>query len=310
MDRLLERSGYAAELHDGTEEAEERWNNVMELRRVAEDFSEIAPDVALGLFLENVALVGGADTTQSSAENGTLVSDEEKDAVTLITLHAAKGLEFPVVFIVGMEEGVLPHSRSLENQSQLEEERRLAYVGITRAMRRLYLTRALRRSFYGGNSLFQEASRFITEIPAELMEATRQSVARVHSGSPARSRTGASEGSLWGGSSGSGNRGGRGSYGGGQWSVAPSGSRAGGGVGAGGSERASDQHGAPSAPPSVPAAESEPLAPGDRVMHRLFGEGTVLKVTESGGATTIDVLFKDKGRKSLDAAFANLQKIG
>ncbi len=153
IDRLLERSGYAPELRDGTEEGEERWNNVLELRRVAEDFSEIEPETALALFLENVALVGGADTTQTG-ENGTLVKDE-KDAVTLITLHAAKGLEFPVVFIVGLEEGVLPHSRSLENQQELEEERRLAYVGITRAMRRLYLVRAFRRSFYGGSSIFK-----------------------------------------------------------------------------------------------------------------------------------------------------------
>ncbi|HKS68849.1 MAG TPA: UvrD-helicase domain-containing protein, partial [Ktedonobacterales bacterium] len=218
IDRLLERSGYAAELRAGGDEGEERLNNVLELRRVAEDFSEITPDVALGLFLENVALVGGADTTQSSAENGTLVTAEEVDAVTLITLHAAKGLEFPVVFIVGMEEGVLPHSRSLESQNELEEERRLAYVGITRAMRRLYLTRALRRSFYGGNSLFQEASRFITEIPAELMEATRQSAARVASGSAAsRAR---SDGGLW--TSGGAGQGGRGSYGSSQWTAGPS----------------------------------------------------------------------------------------
>src|SRR5262249_3781568 len=172
VDRLLERSGYAAELRDGTEEGDERWNNVLELRRVAEDFSEIEPAVALPLFLENVSLVAGADTTQSS-ENGTLVA-EEKDAVTLITLHAAKGLEFPVVFIVGLEEGVLPHVRSLESQHELEEERRLAYVGITRAKHRLYLTRAFRRSFYGGNSAMQEASRFLDEIPTALVTATRQ----------------------------------------------------------------------------------------------------------------------------------------
>ena len=305
IDRLLERSGYAAELRAGGDEGEERLNNVLELRRVAEDFSEITPDVALGLFLENVALVGGADTTQSSAENGTLVTAEEVDAVTLITLHAAKGLEFPVVFIVGMEEGVLPHSRSLESQNELEEERRLAYVGITRAMRRLYLTRALRRSFYGGNSLFQEASRFIEEIPADLMEATRQSAARVPSGSAGRAR---SSGSLW--STGSSGQGGRGSYGGSQWAPTPPSSiRAPGSTEAAGSRTSGDGWTSSTAASGV-SPTSEPLAPGDRVMHRLFGEGTVLKVTESGGATTVDVLFKEKGRKSLDAAFANLQKIG
>ena len=167
IDLLLDRSGYKAELRDGTDEGEERWSNVMELRRVAEDFSEIDPETALELFLENVALVAGADTTQTG-EDGQIVN-EEKDAVTLITLHAAKGLEFPVVFLVGLEEGVLPHSRSLESQQELEEERRLAYVGITRAMNRLYLTRAIRRSFFGGSAVYQEASRFIEEIPSELL---------------------------------------------------------------------------------------------------------------------------------------------
>ncbi|MGO8951344.1 MAG: UvrD-helicase domain-containing protein, partial [Ktedonobacterales bacterium] len=171
IDRLLEQSGYAAELRDGSDEGEERWSNVLELRRVAEDFSEIDPETALELFLENVALVAGADTTQTG-EDGQIVNDE-KDAVTLITLHAAKGLEFPVVFLVGLEEGVLPHSRSLESQQELEEERRLAYVGITRAMSRLYLTRAIRRSFFGGSAVYQEASRFIDEIPGELLVHSR-----------------------------------------------------------------------------------------------------------------------------------------
>jgi DNA helicase-2/ATP-dependent DNA helicase PcrA len=301
IDRLLERSGYAADLRDGTDEGEERWNNVLELRRVADDFSEIAPDVALGLFLENVALVGGADTTQSSAENGTLVTTEDVDAVTLITLHAAKGLEFPVVIIVGMEEGVLPHARSLESQSELEEERRLAYVGMTRAMHRLYLTRAIRRSFYGGNSLFQEASRFLDEIPAELTETTLQSATRTPGGGYSHAR--ATGGSSWGRS----NTSGRGTGTSERWTTAASGARW--------PVETSDRHTIPAeedttVPPAAEPAASEPLKPGDRVMHRLFGEGMVLKVTESGSATTIDVLFKEKGKKSLDAAFANLQKIG
>src|SRR5260370_29623374 len=125
MDRLLERSGHAAGGRDTTEEGEERWLNVLELRRVAEDFSEIDPDTALALFLEQVALVAGADTVQSS-ENGSLVSDE-KHAVTTLTLHAAKGLEFPVVFIVGLEEGALPHARSPDSPQDREEQRRVAW---------------------------------------------------------------------------------------------------------------------------------------------------------------------------------------
>ncbi|HEY7985213.1 MAG TPA: UvrD-helicase domain-containing protein, partial [Ktedonobacterales bacterium] len=108
IDRLLLRSGYSAEVNDGTEEGADRWNNVLELRRVSEDFAEIEPAIALALFLENVALVGGSDVTQTG-ESGTLVAEEPaRDAVTLITLHAAKGLEYPVVFIVGLEEGILP----------------------------------------------------------------------------------------------------------------------------------------------------------------------------------------------------------
>src|ERR1700736_6460996 len=169
LDRVAERSGYGPELRE-TVEGEERWSNVLELRRVAEDYSEIETRTALELFLENVALVGGADTTQTG-ENGTLVKEENSDAVTLITLHAAKGLEFPVVFIVGMDEGSLPHARSVDKPEQLEEERRLAYVGFTRAMRRLYLLRAYRRSFFGDVQV-TEPSRFLEDIPLRLVSST------------------------------------------------------------------------------------------------------------------------------------------
>src|SRR5215467_1392056 len=166
LDRIAERSGYGPELRE-TPEGEERWSNVLELRRVAEDYSAIETHIALELFLENVALVGGADTTQTG-ENGTLIMDEHNDAVTLITLHAAKGLEYPVVFIIGMDEGSLPHSRSVDKPEQLEEERRLAYVGFTRAMRRLYLIRAYRRSYFG-ESQVTEPSRFLEDIPLNLV---------------------------------------------------------------------------------------------------------------------------------------------
>jgi DNA helicase-2/ATP-dependent DNA helicase PcrA len=297
IDRLVERSGYAAELRDGTEEGDERWNNVLELRRVAEDFSEIEPEAALALFLENVALVAGADTTQSG-ENGGLVL-EEKEAVTLITLHAAKGLEFPVVFIVGLEEGVLPHSRSLENEHELEEERRLAYVGITRAMRRLYLTRAFRRSFYGGSSVFQMASRFLEEIPPQLVSMSRQQGQR--SGAevlaPARTRGG----SLWESSPGR--------------LPTPQPGRSGSGYStrtpppAAGPRvvQAPEPYAAEPAP--APAPGGEPLKPGDRVLHRLFGEGMVLRVSEERGSTSAEVLFKQAGKKTLDLSFAKLEKI-
>src|SRR2546425_6561849 len=166
LDRIAERSGYGPELRESPE-GEERWSNVLELRRVAEDYSAIETHIALELFLENVALVGGADTTQTG-ENGTIIKEEHNDAVTLITLHAAKGLEYPVVFIVGMDEGSLPHARTVDKPEQLEEERRLAYVGFTRAMRRLYLVRARRRSFWG-EAQPTEPSRFLSDIPQNLV---------------------------------------------------------------------------------------------------------------------------------------------
>jgi DNA helicase-2/ATP-dependent DNA helicase PcrA len=157
LDAVLERSGYRAMLADGSEEGEDRWNNLLELRSVTTRYDDLSPEDALDRLLEETALVADQDSYEGEA-----------DAVTLITLHAAKGLEFPVVFIAGLEEGVFPHSRALDDERELEEERRLAYVGITRAKNRLYLSHAWRRATWGmgGASV---PSRFLLEIPAELM---------------------------------------------------------------------------------------------------------------------------------------------
>jgi DNA helicase-2/ATP-dependent DNA helicase PcrA len=157
LDEVLEASGYRAMLADGSEDGEERWANLLELRSVTTRYDDLAPEDALDRLLEETALVADQDSYEGDA-----------DAVTLITLHAAKGLEFPVVFIAGLEEGLFPHSRALDDERQLEEERRLAYVGITRAKRRLYLSHAWRRATWG---MGQAAvpSRFLLEIPAELM---------------------------------------------------------------------------------------------------------------------------------------------
>ncbi len=157
LDAVLEESGYRAMLADGSEEGEERWANLLELRSVTTRYDDLTPQDAMDRFLEETALVADQDSYETGA-----------DAVTLITLHAAKGLEFPVVFITGMEEGVFPHSRSLDDEKQLEEERRLAYVGITRAKRRLFLTHAARRATWGQGGL-AVPSRFLFEIPAALM---------------------------------------------------------------------------------------------------------------------------------------------
>ncbi len=157
LDAVLERSGYRAMLADGSEEGEDRWNNLLELRSVTTRYDDLTPEDALDRLLEETALVADQDSYEGEA-----------DAVTLITLHAAKGLEFPAVFIAGLEEGVFPHSRALDDERELEEERRLAYVGITRAKRRLYLSHAWRRATWGmgGASV---PSRFLLEIPSELM---------------------------------------------------------------------------------------------------------------------------------------------
>lgn len=157
LDLLLERTRYEEFLKDGTPEGEERWQNVLELRTQAEKYADLPPKEALGQFLEDISLMSDPDTIR-----------EEQDAVTLITLHAAKGLEYPVVFIVGMDEGILPHSRSLEDENQLEEERRLAYVGITRAKQRLYMVYAFRRTLYGMTQM-NGPSRFISDVPPDLV---------------------------------------------------------------------------------------------------------------------------------------------
>jgi DNA helicase II / ATP-dependent DNA helicase PcrA len=161
LDAALEESGYRAMLADGSEEGEERWANLLELRSVTTRYDDLTPDDALDRFLEETALVADQDSYEVNA-----------DAVTLITLHAAKGLEFPIVFIAGLEEGVFPHSRSLDDEKQLEEERRLAYVGITRAKRRLFLSHAARRATWGQGGL-SVPSRFLFEITAALMTGPR-----------------------------------------------------------------------------------------------------------------------------------------
>src|SRR5206468_2486636 len=157
LDETLEASGYRAMLADGSEDGEERWANLLELRSVTTRYDDLTPEDALDGLLEETALVADQDTYEGDA-----------DAATLITLHAAKGLEFPVVFIAGLEEGVFPHSRALDDEKELEEERRLAYVGMTRAMRRLYLSHAWRRATWGMGQA-SLPSRFLLEIPPDLM---------------------------------------------------------------------------------------------------------------------------------------------
>ncbi|GAT66529.1 ATP-dependent DNA helicase PcrA [Planomonospora sphaerica] len=159
---VLVTTGYRAELENSDDPQDEsRLENLDELVSVASEFEEASPEGTLVEFLEQVSLVADAD--QIPAEDG------GQGVVTLMTLHTAKGLEFPVVFLTGMEDGVFPHMRSLGEPKELEEERRLAYVGITRAEQRLYVSRAAVRSSWGSPS-FNPASRFVSEIPSELVD--------------------------------------------------------------------------------------------------------------------------------------------
>ena len=159
VDLVLEESGLWKHIQDSDDRPEERWENVLAFRALAQEFNAETPPDGLGSLLERTALVSQVDEYE-----------EAEDSLTLITLHQAKGLEFPVVFIVGLEEGLLPHSRSMDSEDQLEEERRLCYVGMTRAQQRLYLLRAFRRGFRngtgGGTAV---ASRFLREIPDDLV---------------------------------------------------------------------------------------------------------------------------------------------
>ena len=155
FDTVVESSGYQRYIMSG-DDGEERWDNILELRGVAQEYRHLKSTEGLLTFLEGVALVSDIDSL-----------DETTDRVTLITLHQAKGLEFPVVFIVGMEERLLPHVRSFDDPAQMEEERRLCYVGITRAKQRLYLVRSFRRTLMGSSNV-NKPSRFLEDIPGHL----------------------------------------------------------------------------------------------------------------------------------------------
>ena len=247
--------------------------------------ADVAPEAALtapddpeaGLvdrFLEKVSLVADADQ----------LPGEEDQFVTLMTLHTAKGLEFPVVFLTGMEDGTFPHNRTLSDPDELEEERRLAYVGITRAREKLYLTRAQMRSMWG-QSQYMPASRFLDEVPEAVLDVARAGSTLGGSGFG---------GGFSGGSSG-GPGGGRG----------PSFS---GGIGGGRADVKRPSFG--SGRTATPAAKLPQLAVGDRVTHDSFGMGTVAEVSGQGDKTQVEVQFRDPhGRKRLLLRYAPLTKL-
>ena len=272
LERISEQSGYATWLRDGTEEGEERWENLQELRSVAAHYDDFPPDLRLTAFLEEVALVSDQDE---------LVEQDER--VTLLTVHTAKGLEFRVVFLVGLEENIFPHSRSMEDPDQMEEERRLMYVGVTRAKDRLYLVRAFRRMLYGRSEV-NEPSRFLRDVAAA--QGMAVGMGGVVRGVPSRPNAFGDSGrpGSWGRDAHNRDRAGRSSW-------APG--------------KRPEQ---PSQPTKRPVREGQ-FRPGDRVDHGLFGQGIVLKSEVTADDEEVTVAFAGKGTKTLLAGFAKLRKV-
>jgi DNA helicase-2/ATP-dependent DNA helicase PcrA len=296
LEAVLERTGYLAELQASTDPQDEtRIENLQELASVALEFEQaraqaagveadaaVAPEAGAGSgtlaeFLEQVALVADSDQIPDEDTEGTGV-------ITLMTLHTAKGLEFPVVFLTGMEDGVFPHMRALGQTKELEEERRLAYVGITRARERLYLTRSSMRSAWGTPS-YNPPSRFLDEIPDKYLTWKRTGAAQKPAG-PVR-------GSGYG--SGSGSASGRASFG-----TSPeaflSSSRARSGPSGFATRRSADK-------PVIA------LAVGDRVTHDQFGLGTVMEVRGAGADAQATIDFGDDKPKRLLLRYAPVQKL-
>ncbi|MFD9083407.1 DNA helicase PcrA [Streptomyces erythrochromogenes] len=290
LEAILERTGYLAELQASTDPQDEtRIENLQELAAVALEFEQAREAAAaeapegtapagpgtLAEFLEQVALVADSDQIPDEDEDGSGV-------ITLMTLHTAKGLEFPVVFLTGMEDGVFPHMRALGQTKELEEERRLAYVGITRARERLYLTRSSMRSAWGTPS-YNPPSRFLEEIPDQYLQWKRTGAAQKPAG-PMRSS-----------GYGSGSGGGRSSFG-----TSPeaflSSSRTKSGPSGFATRRAADK-------PVIA------LVVGDRVTHDQFGLGTVMEVKGAGADAQATIDFGDDKPKRLLLRYAPVQKL-
>jgi DNA helicase-2/ATP-dependent DNA helicase PcrA len=272
LEAALERSGYFAELEaEASVEASGRLENLGELIGSAREFTRIDE------FLEQVSLV--ADTDEIDDDNRAL----------LMTLHSAKGLEFPVVFLLGLEEGIFPHTRALTEPDEMAEERRLAYVGITRAQERLHLSHASSRNLFG-TTQFNPPSRFVEEIPEELLE---------ERGNPTGRRST-----------------GRMSYRPRERYATPDHRRRGGGDGD--DERAREEHRERVVEAALRAARESPqptnaqalgLKIGDDVEHPSFGEGVIIEIRGDGDRAEATVRFRDVGTKHLSLAWAPLKKL-
>jgi DNA helicase-2/ATP-dependent DNA helicase PcrA len=268
LGKVLDQTGYLRDLReDHSEESEGRIENLMELVSAAREYETREPEPSLGGFVDRLSLLSDVDKEQGT-----------RDArVMMMTMHSAKGLEFPVVVIAGMEEGLFPHSRSAEDEAELEEERRLCYVGITRARSRLVLTSAARRRVFGDYQGTQP-SRFLDEIPPDLMEQEFSSYSSPYS----TPRTG------------------------GSWEYRSNPYAKGGRSGRGSRVREEVE---PFAYESEDQSISGGLRSGAKVRHGQFGLGTVLSVEQLDDDMKVVVRFNSIGTKTLRAKYAKLEMV-
>jgi DNA helicase-2/ATP-dependent DNA helicase PcrA len=274
VEEVLEKSGYREMLMaDKTIESQSRLENIDEFLSVTKNFEEKYDDKSLVAFLTDLALVADIDKLDEE-------DTAQQEAVILMTLHAAKGLEFPVVFLIGLEEGVFPHSRSLFEEAEMEEERRLAYVGITRAEEELFITNAQMRTLFGRTNI-NPPSRFIKEIPEELLESPerKENISRP---APFGGAGRAGSGPLFGG--------------GGRSAAAPS--------------QTARRTNAPARGLTATGGESLDWAVGDKAEHKKWGVGTVVSVKGDGDSKELDIAFPSPtGIKRLLAKFAPVTKV-
>lgn len=269
LQEVLEKTKYLDFLHEDIETYDDRVNNIKELSSMFIKYEEESEDANLSEFLEDVALISDIDSY-----------NEDEDAVVLMTLHSAKGLEFPVVFIPGMEEGIFPGNQSMFNEEDLEEERRLAYVGITRAKKKLYLISSQQRMLYGQTSR-NMPSRFLREIPSSVID--DQSVVARRSTGFTSAHSGFSSGARGG-------------------SSCTSSSKIGYARQSSNSAHKFGQAG------NAAQKSNVDYKVGDTVSHKSFGTGTILTITPMGGDMLLEVAFDKAGTKKMMANYARLEK--
>ncbi len=248
---LLDETGYRESLQTQGEEGKNRLENIAELKTNILKYEEEAENPSLSGFLEEIALYTDLDDL-----------NQDKDNVIMMTMHSAKGLEFPCVFVIGMEEGLFPSFRAIGSQEELEEERRLAYVAITRAKERLYITNAVVRMLFGNTSR-NPISRFIQEIPSSLKDFQDETVVKYQNISAAPTKT--------------------------SYSFR--------------NDMTSHKK------QSASTASAISLAPGDRVRHKIFGDGEVRSLTKMANDMLVEIAFDTKGTKKIMANFAKLEKL-